>query len=270
MDSADASIHDYPSDEDPLTSPPQLDATTLGRLCERYGAHFTEETITKACKQRFNTRKQRVTGLSFSPTYKKSPHHPTCAVGIAVTSEVRGHKRHKSTRMQTASKTTRHRLSVTFFTTTIGTNDKGGNPRNDSVNAAFHRQCVLATAAAIPTIFAATFYVPDERFCGKLNNNSNNVDSYRNAWLILAVFDIFVLHPDLESICKYCVTITCATRLTSTSTEQVSSRRTQIVFLHEQSLIGIDIVHDVMEVDASMCHCIRTPHAPHWTRKCCA
>ena len=267
MESSDDSI-----DDDPLTSPPELDAFTLGRLCETYGAHFTEETITKACEQRFNTSLGRVTGLSFSPTYKKSPHHPTCAVGIAVTTDKR-HKRHKSTRVQTPLTNTRKRVSVTFFTTTSATKDKGGNPRNERVNAVFLRQCVLATAAAIPTIFEATFNKPDKSFCGKLIIKSTTEDSYKaynNAWLILAVFDVFVLHPDLESICKYCVTITCATLLTSTSTEQVSSRRTQIVFLHQQILIGIDIVHDVMAVDASMCNCTRTPHAPHWTRKCCA
>ena len=249
--------------EERRTSPPQLDATTLAHLSQTYGAHFTEETIEKAIRQRFKEDRGRVTGPSYSPTYNTSPHYDTFAVGIAAPEEKREHKRHKTARIHTAK--TRQRLAVTFFTTKSGTKDKGGNSPHERVNAAFLRQCVLLTAAAIGTIFKATFNAPGETFCGKLITKANTEECYRNAWLILAIFDLFVLHPKLESICKYCVTITSATP----PTEPLSSPTTQIVFLHQQILIGIEIVHDVMEVHA-MCNCIRTPHdPPPWTRKCC-
>ena len=251
MDSSGARLDDCAFCDDPLATPSPLDATTLTRLCEKYGAHFTEDTIRNACRERFTTDK-RVTGPSYSPTYKKSPHHTTCPVGIAVLVEHRSHKRHKSARMQTASHTTRTRLSVTFFTTQTGTKDKKRKAQNERVHATFLRQCMLATAAAIPTLFEETFNVPEDSFCGKLitKQKPDSRVTYRHAWLILAVFDLFVLHPPLESICKYCVTITSARPLRITSTESVSSRRTQIVVLLEHILIGIDIVHDVMEVHA--------------------
>ena len=234
------------------------------RICPKRTAHTSQK---KRLKKRSVSASRKIAVASQARRILlHTTRHLTMtlfAVGIAAPEEIREHKRHKTARIHTGK--TRKRLAVTFFTTKSGTKDKGGNSPHERVNAAFLRQCVLLTAAAIGTIFKATFNAPGETFCGKLITKANTGECYRNAWLILAIFDLFVLHPKLESICKYCVTITSATP----PTEPLSSPTTQIVFLHQQILIGIEIVHDVMEVHA-MCNCIRTPHdPPPWTRKCC-